>query len=233
MSSKEYMKEYRITNNQHIKKQVKEYHSIHKEHIKKQRKEYLSRPEIKEREKKYRQRPEIKKYFKEYFSRLEVKEHRKEYGKKYYEVNKGHIKEREKKYRKEYCSRPEVKEHKKEYYARPEGKEHRKEISKKYYRTPQGRKIIHTNRLFRRERINNIKHIFSFRAWERKKLKTEGICPSCNKNIGINKLTIDHIIPVSKAPKGFLYTIDDVEPLCFSCNVSKGNKLQKNQNEPI
>lgn len=46
-----------------------------------------------------------------------------------------------------------------------------------------------------------------------------GICPSCNR---IAKLfTPDHVIPVSKGGVSFIYNI---QPLCFSCNSSKGVK---------
>ncbi|HIJ99259.1 TPA: HNH endonuclease, partial [archaeon] len=43
----------------------------------------------------------------------------------------------------------------------------------------------------------------------------------------IEKLGYDHIIPLSKAPSGFVYTIDDIQPLCNPCNASKGNRLMK------
>jgi 5-methylcytosine-specific restriction endonuclease McrA len=50
--------------------------------------------------------------------------------------------------------------------------------------------------------------------------------------VGINKLTIDHIFPVSKASQDYkitgrkrIYTINDVQPLCASCNKSKRDKI--------
>ena len=58
------------------------------------------------------------------------------------------------------------------------------------------------------------------------KMNTSGICPECNSFIGIENLTLDHIIPISKVPVGFIYTINDVQPLCKGCNSSKGNKLE-------
>jgi 5-methylcytosine-specific restriction endonuclease McrA len=61
--------------------------------------------------------------------------------------------------------------------------------------------------------------------WLLKLDKTKGICPNCKTFVGKNKLEIDHIIPISKAPRGFIYTINDIQPLCRSCNASKGNKL--------
>ena len=35
-------------------------------------------------------------------------------------------------------------------------------------------------------------------------------------------LSLDHNPPISKAPIGFIYTIDNVQPMCKSCNSSKG-----------
>ena len=62
---------------------------------------------------------------------------------------------------------------------------------------------------------------FNYKQWYGKVLLTKGYCPKCKKFIGINKLTLDHIFPLSKAPKGLTYTINDVQPLCKSCNSRK------------
>lgn len=52
----------------------------------------------------------------------------------------------------------------------------------------------------------NIKRAFSFK------------CAICKKK---KKLTVDHIIPVSK---GGSNVRENIQPLCLSCNASKGNK---------
>lgn len=59
--------------------------------------------------------------------------------------------------------------------------------------------------------------------WNKKLDDTQGICPICKKFIGKDKLTLDHIIPISKAEEGFEYTINGIQPLCKSCNSSKGD----------
>ena len=38
-------------------------------------------------------------------------------------------------------------------------------------------------------------------------------------------MTMDHIIPISKAEVGFVYNLCDVQPLCRSCNAKvNGNR---------
>ncbi len=67
---------------------------------------------------------------------------------------------------------------------------------------------------------------FTNKEWFQKLKDCFGICTKCKKYIGIDKLTCDHIVPLSKALKDFIYTIDDVQPLCRSCNSSKNNRIE-------
>ena len=73
---------------------------------------------------------------------------------------------------------------------------------------------------------------FSNKEWLAKLEVTKGVCLDCDNYIGVAHLTLDHIYPVSRAYKDFLktgikriYTINDVQPLCKSCNSSKGDKI--------
>ncbi len=79
----------------------------------------------------------------------------------------------------------------------------------------------------RRAKEHNIIHDFSSKEWLNKLGQTNGICPECNKFIGVENLELDHIHPVSKAENGRVYTIDDVQPLCKSCNARKGGRIKK------
>lgn len=57
--------------------------------------------------------------------------------------------------------------------------------------------------------------------WEQIKAKYNYTCLCCGKSEPDIKLTIDHIIPTIK---GGTHTLDNVQPLCVSCNSSKGSK---------
>ncbi len=94
-----------------------------------------------------------------------------------------------------------------------------------YNRTEQGKLHHKMSKLKRRELLNGLKHEYSKEEWENKINQTKGICPHCRKYTGIFNLTLDHIMPISKAPINFVYTIDDVQPLCKPCNSKKLNKL--------
>ena len=58
--------------------------------------------------------------------------------------------------------------------------------------------------------------------WENLKKKFNYKCLKCGKKEPAIKLTIDHIIPISKNGKNI---IKNIQPLCRSCNSSKGNKI--------
>jgi 5-methylcytosine-specific restriction endonuclease McrA len=87
----------------------------------------------------------------------------------------------------------------------------------KYYNASSSKK--------RRIRESNIIHDFSYRDWKEKVENTKGFCDRCGRYVGVKNLTMDHIIPISKAPYGTIYTINDVQPLCRSCNSSKNDDI--------
>jgi len=95
-----------------------------------------------------------------------------------------------------------------------------------YRKSPKGKLI----RLFvkhkRRERERGLLHGFTKSDWLAKIKLTNGFCPICKKHFDekLHRLTLDHNPPISKAPKGFVYKIDNVIPLCFLCNSKKGNR---------
>ena len=63
---------------------------------------------------------------------------------------------------------------------------------------------------------------FTLEEWEAVKRQHGFRCANCNKR---TKLTVDHIIPLSKGGTNF---IANIQPLCKSCNCSKNDKLVSN-----
>ena len=80
----------------------------------------------------------------------------------------------------------------------------------------------------------NIIETFTKKELKNKIELCNGRCPKCNKPFDnkIHLITIDHIYPVSLAYKDYIstgikrvYSIEDITPLCKSCNSSKGCRL--------
>lgn len=63
---------------------------------------------------------------------------------------------------------------------------------------------------------------YTLAEWEALKRQYNYTCLSCGRQEPEIRLTVDHIIPVTKGGSSF---IDNLQPLCFSCNSSKNNKV--------
>lgn len=175
-----------------------------------------------------------KNYQKEY--RKKNKKKMKKQQKIYYQKNKEEIKEKVKKYKEE--NKKKILDNAKEYY-RKNKKEiskkqktyrerHKKEIKKylkNYCQNNKHKYIFYKNRRKTKKRLLFEK--FTIKEWREKVKQTRGICPVCRKpysEIYPYCATIDHAPPISKAPIGYIYTINDVNPMCGICNSSKSNK---------
>ena len=78
--------------------------------------------------------------------------------------------------------------------------------------------------LHRQRRIRKMKAEGSHTLgeWELLKKQYGYICPACGKKEPEIKLTEDHIIPLSKGGSDY---IENIQPLCGSCNSSKRSKV--------
>jgi len=91
--------------------------------------------------------------------------------------------------------------------------------SKKYRQTEKG-KIANKNGKARRRSYLENAGSFTLKEWLDKVKEFDNKCAICKKVV---KLTVDHIKPVSK---GGMNTIDNIQPLCKSCNSKKSNKYE-------
>lgn len=78
------------------------------------------------------------------------------------------------------------------------------------------------NEWHHRERSADGTH--NFGEWETLKVQYDFTCPSCKKSEPEIKLTLDHIIPLSK---GGSNNIENIQPLCMPCNAKKHTKTIK------
>jgi hypothetical protein len=109
--------------------------------------------------------------------------------------------------------------------------EHRRKISEghkgeKSSAWIDGRSSNKTYRSWIQNKRNRLKRIafgtHTFREWETLRTQYNYTCPCCKRMEPEIKLTEDHIIPLSK---GGSNNIENIQPLCKSCNSKKNNKV--------
>lgn len=88
-----------------------------------------------------------------------------------------------------------------------------KRFRKKY---PEKVKHWNNNRAYR---IRGADGSHTIEQWQKLLLKHNNCCVACGSN---ERLTKDHIIPISKGGSNY---IDNIQPLCVSCNCKKSSKL--------
>ncbi len=77
-------------------------------------------------------------------------------------------------------------------------------------------------RIRRKVRLRKNGGLHSKAEWEALKAKHNWMCLSCKRTEPVIKLTKDHIISVFH---GGTDNIQNIQPLCRSCNTKKGSKL--------
>jgi len=98
----------------------------------------------------------------------------------------------------------------------------------KHYRWIDGRsknpKYINWIKNKRNRDKRNAKGSHTFGEWEILKKQYGYVCPCCGNAEPEIQLTEDHIIPLSKGGSDY---IDNIQPLCKSCNCKKYTKIIK------
>lgn len=143
------------------------------------------------------------------------------------------------------CKSEAAKERNRKYKKSEKGKEAyirwcknpvKKIIDKKYRQTDKAKKaaVERTNRFYKRhpdikryrDRLYGYSRRgynagkFSKKEWDEKLEKCGGLCQICKTD---KDITIDHIIPLSKGGKN---DINNLQPLCRSCNSKKYNTYE-------
>ena len=119
--------------------------------------------------------------------------------------------------RKRWQNSERFKKNEKVLRAKPRAKMLAVQRTKKFSATPQG-KIIKINADHRRRMAKKSGYVTA-KEWCEKLKEYNFCCAACGAD---NNLQMDHIHPLSK---GGAHHINNIQPLCGSCNASKGAKL--------
>ena len=94
----------------------------------------------------------------------------------------------------------------------------------KFSKTDAGREHAHLSRQRRlaREKQAHDDGTVTRKSWRAMVLHYRHHCLRCGLKYKFRQLSMDHVLPVSK---GGAHTIKNLQPLCLSCNASKGNKI--------
>lgn len=87
---------------------------------------------------------------------------------------------------------------------------------RRYHSNPEKYKL--KDLIKRHRKRAGFRESFSIEEWKSLCRKFDFRCAACRK---IDKLTVDHIVPLSK---GGSNTIDNIQPLCLVCNSKKSNR---------
>lgn len=182
-------------------------------------------------------------YQAEYMKRPGVRERRLEIYRKYHQSPRGQEKNREHargyrarnpdawvKWRSEHPealktsrlkSKPKKAEYHRHYAARPEVHARRLAQSRAYRKTPKGLESARYYNERRRARKLKVKGSFTKEEWLKVRDATDGVCSYCGKYVGVEKLTLDHIVPLSKGGTNY---ITNIRAICKRCNSRRGNR---------
>lgn len=157
--------------------------------------------------------------------RKENPERWREEDKRNYDRNAEQKRERAKRYRKANIERL------REYYKRwaQENAERLAEYKKRWAKESERPETRRNIDVARRARERNAEGTFTFEEWQELCERYLWKCICCHKEL---PLTVDHVIPLSKGGSNY---IDNIQPLCRSCNSRKGTKALdfRKYNSPV
>jgi len=116
---------------------------------------------------------------------------------------------------------------KKRWEGHIKAKKKKKLYSKKYHKYPKGTTSLEKKRFTNmryKARKRKAEGSHDFGEWELLKKQYGYTCPACGKSEPEIKLTEDHIIPLDKGGSDY---IENIQPLCVSCNTRKHTKIIK------
>lgn len=157
-----------------------------------------------------------------------IKECSKVYRLKYNNSEKG--KQIRKDFSEEYRKTSKYKDYQKNYYSIYEHIKKRKEYGKIYRQTEHAKILARFKSSKRRSKLREVIHE-DYKDWLKKILSYKFyICHWCGEKFSIDKLTLDHLIPISK---GGPDTKDNLVPCCMECNRKKHAKLPEEFNSTL
>jgi 5-methylcytosine-specific restriction endonuclease McrA len=143
-----------------------------------------------------------------------------EHHTKYYQANRTEIIARTTAHQKAYPERQRI-QRRAHYQAH---QQHHRSCQSAYYYANHARtlELSRTRRQRRRTRRAQAGGHYTHQEWEALKFSYGYLCLRCGRQEPEIKLTPDHIIPLAK---GGSNNIENIQPLCRSCNCSKGVRI--------
>lgn len=99
--------------------------------------------------------------------------------------------------------------------------ERNRAMMRAWTQSPQGRAVRLAHHQKRRTQKSSNGGSFSAQEWEHLKQQYDYHCLCCHRREPVITLTVDHIIPLNWGGTG---DIQNIQPLCLSCNTSKGSR---------
>lgn len=150
--------------------------------------------------------------------KAERREHFNEYDREYHRKNPEPKKARDRNYRQEHTE--EIKAYIRDYKRYNERyRPYNLEYNRQYRQLHPEKNAQHFNN--RRARKQQAGGAFTSKEWRGLCAYYDNTCLCCGRSEPDITLTVDHVVPLSRGGTNY---IDNIQPLCLACNMSKGTK---------